>query len=190
MTSSSLVRCSGLVNCLEKTIDQIARALKPDGVSVHKVDLGGHGLDRYRPLDFLSWPDRVYALMYSRKGRPNRWRVDTYQELAERSGLTIKSSSPRVSSRASRLSPCGLRFPACSARSRPSSCRGSGSGSCSRERRRLTDAGAPQSDVRRGGATPSSLPPRSNGRALNPLIPARGEPSNEWHVDCDIGRST
>ena len=32
--------------------------------------------------------------MYSRKGRPNRWRVDTYQELAERSGLTIKKLVP------------------------------------------------------------------------------------------------
>ena len=84
----------GLVNCLAPTLDAIARALTPDGISVHKVDLRSHGLDRYRPLDFLSWPDRVYALMYSRKGRPNRWRVDTYQELANRSGLTIEKLVP------------------------------------------------------------------------------------------------
>ena len=84
----------GLVNCLEKTIDDIAFVLKPDGISVHKVDLGSHGLDRYRPLDFLSWPERVYALMYSRKGRPNRWRVDTYQRLVKRAGLTIKKLVP------------------------------------------------------------------------------------------------
>ncbi|HVR02768.1 MAG TPA: methyltransferase domain-containing protein [Polyangia bacterium] len=83
-----------LVNHLDKTIEDIARALKPGGVSVHKVDLGSHGLDRDRPLDFLTWPDRLYDLMYSRKGRPNRWRVDTYQELARRAGLVIKKLVP------------------------------------------------------------------------------------------------
>jgi hypothetical protein len=83
-----------LINRLDKTIEDIAAGLAPGGTSVHKVDLSSHGLDRYRPLDFLSWPDPLYRLMYSRKGRPNRWRVDKYRELVERAGLTCKKLEP------------------------------------------------------------------------------------------------
>jgi SAM-dependent methyltransferase len=83
-----------LVNRLDRTFADIARALAPGGVSIHKVDLSSHGLDRYKRLDFLSWPDPIYRLMYSRKGRPNRWRVDRYQELARGAGLTIRKLSP------------------------------------------------------------------------------------------------
>jgi hypothetical protein len=83
-----------LVNRLDRTLDDIASALRPGGVSIHKVDLSSHGLDRYRPLDFLTWPDPLYRLMYSRKGRPNRWRADKYQELARRSGLQILKMEP------------------------------------------------------------------------------------------------
>jgi len=84
----------GLVNRLDKTIDDLAAALKPGGVSLHKVDLSSHGLDRYRPLDFLTWPDLLYRLMYSRKGRPNRWRVDHYQALVRAAGLHLKKLEP------------------------------------------------------------------------------------------------
>jgi hypothetical protein len=83
-----------LVNRLDRTIEDIATGLRPGGLSVHKVDLSSHGLDRYRPLDFLSWPESLYRLMYSRKGRPNRWRVDKYRELVERAGLTCKKLEP------------------------------------------------------------------------------------------------
>jgi SAM-dependent methyltransferase len=79
-----------LVNRLDQTLADVARALRPDGVSVHKVDLSSHNLDRYRPLDFLTWPEPLYRMMYSRKGRPNRWRADTYRELARRAGLQIR----------------------------------------------------------------------------------------------------
>jgi hypothetical protein len=32
--------------------------------------------------------------MYSRKGRPNRWRVDRYQALAAGAGLRVRKLSP------------------------------------------------------------------------------------------------
>ncbi|MDB4939397.1 MAG: Methyltransferase type 12 [Labilithrix sp.] len=83
-----------LVNRLDVTIQDIANALRPGGVSVHKVDLSSHGLDRHRPLDFLAWPDAAYRMMYSRKGRPNRWRVDTYQELVRNTSLRITKLTP------------------------------------------------------------------------------------------------
>lgn len=79
------------VNCLEKTIADMAAALRPDGITVHKVDLKSHGLDRYLPLDFLTWPDWLYQMMNSHKGSPNRWRVDTYKDLVVRHGLRIRS---------------------------------------------------------------------------------------------------
>ncbi len=83
-----------LVSHLDETIADIAAALKPGGVSIHKVDLSSHGLDRDRPLDFLTWPEHSYQLMYSRKGRPNRWRVDRYQALVRAAGLRMRKLAP------------------------------------------------------------------------------------------------
>ncbi|MDB4969217.1 MAG: Methyltransferase type 12 [Myxococcales bacterium] len=83
-----------LVDRLDETLADIAAALRPGGVSIHKVDLSSHGLDRDRPFDFLTWPDPLYQLMYSRKGRPNRLRVDRYQALAKAAGLRIRKLAP------------------------------------------------------------------------------------------------
>lgn len=83
-----------LVSHLDATIADIAAALAPGGVSIHKVDLSSHGLDRDRPLDFLTWPEPGYQLMYSRKGRPNRWRVDRYQALVRDAGLRVRKLEP------------------------------------------------------------------------------------------------
>ncbi len=75
---------------LEQTMLNIKSCLKPDGVSIHQVDLRSHGLDRYKEYDFLTWPNCIYQLMYSHKGFPNRWRVNKYKELAESSNLKIR----------------------------------------------------------------------------------------------------
>ncbi len=101
----------GLVNRLDRTFADIAAALAPGGVSVHKVDLSSHGLDRYRPLDFLSWPDPLYHLMYSRKGRPNRWRADKYQQLARDAGLRIRSITPTGRVPQEQLEPLRAKLP-------------------------------------------------------------------------------
>jgi hypothetical protein len=83
-----------LVDRLDATIADAAAALAPGGVSIHKVDLSSHGLDRDRPLDFLTWPQPLYRLMYSHKGRPNRLRVDSYERLARKNGLVIRKLAP------------------------------------------------------------------------------------------------
>lgn len=70
------------------------RALRPGGVAVHQVDLKSHGLDRSTPFDFLAWPSWLYALMYSHKGFPNRWRVGHYRRWAQAAGLDIRALEP------------------------------------------------------------------------------------------------
>lgn len=82
------------VDNLAGTVADIAAALKPGGVTIHEVDLRSHGLDRYRTFDFLTWPEAAYRLMFSRKGFPNRIRVNTYRTLFERAGLAIRRLEP------------------------------------------------------------------------------------------------
>jgi len=82
------------VNHLEMTIRDIANALKDDGISVHSVDLKSHNLDRYQPFDFLTWPEAIYRLMNSHKGRPNRWRVDKYRKCVACAGLQFRMLAP------------------------------------------------------------------------------------------------
>lgn len=75
------------VDDLDATFADLAAALAPGGVSVHQVDLKSHGLHRRNPLDFLTWPQPLWSLMYSGKGVPNRWRVDRYRDALRRAGL-------------------------------------------------------------------------------------------------------
>ena len=82
------------VNSLERTLGDICNALRMGGISVHKVDLTSHGLDRYRPFDFLTWPDWTYRAMYSHKGYPNRWRVDKYKEIIAAIPVEVKKIAP------------------------------------------------------------------------------------------------
>lgn len=82
------------VNDLSETILDIKQSMKKNGISLHKVDLKSHGLDRYTEFDFLTLPTFIYNLMYSHKGFPNRWRVDKYKELASISNLYIKDLIP------------------------------------------------------------------------------------------------
>lgn len=79
------------VDRLEMTIIDMATALRQDGISIHKVDLKSHGMDRYQSFDFLTWPESAYRLMNSHKGNPNRWRVDKYREFVVRHGLRFKA---------------------------------------------------------------------------------------------------
>lgn len=78
------------VNSLDRTMADMAAALRKGGIAIHKVDLKSHQLDRYQPFDFLTWPEPVYRLMHSHKGRPNRWRVNKYREVADRVGLRFR----------------------------------------------------------------------------------------------------
>lgn len=82
------------VNSLEETMLDIKRSMKENGISIHKVDLKSHGLDRYTNFDFLTWPKTIYNLMYSHKGFPNRWRINRYREIADKTKLQVKKLSP------------------------------------------------------------------------------------------------
>jgi hypothetical protein len=82
------------VNSLPATLNDVAAGLAPGGLSIHNVDLRSHNLDRYRPFDFLTWPEPLYRLMYSHKGFPNRWRPDAYRSILSRTHLKVVAMQP------------------------------------------------------------------------------------------------
>ncbi len=69
------------VNDLDATFRDMATAMRTGATAVHLVDLRSHGLHKSNPLDFLEWSSKLWNLMYSQKGVPNRWRVDRYRSL-------------------------------------------------------------------------------------------------------------
>lgn len=84
------------VDDLQACFADMFKALKPGGLALHQVDLKSHGLHQHNPLDFLTWPDWLWRLMYSAKGVPNRWRLDKYRELAEKSGFITTKMRPTM----------------------------------------------------------------------------------------------
>ena len=82
------------VDDLPATFADMEMSLRPGGAAIHLVDLKSHGLHRRNLLDFLSWPPRLWALMYSHKGVPNRWRVNYYRDVLRTSGLTVQLLAP------------------------------------------------------------------------------------------------
>ena len=82
------------VNDLSATFSDLAAALRTGGIAVQLVDLRSHGLHRSNPLDFLTWPSWIWSLMYSAKGVPNRWRVDSYRRYVEEQALEVLRLTP------------------------------------------------------------------------------------------------
>lgn len=78
------------VNQLAETYADMRSALRPNGISIHQVDLKSHGLHKANPLDFLAWPNWLWNLMYGFKGVPNRWRKFHHLRAAEKAGLDIR----------------------------------------------------------------------------------------------------
>ena len=74
---------------LDALFIDMRRALTPNGIAIHQVDLKSHGMHLANPLDFLIWPRWLWWLMYSHKGAPNRVRAHRYRELAEKHGLRV-----------------------------------------------------------------------------------------------------
>lgn len=77
------------VDDLEGTFRDMHEALLPRGIAIHLADLGSHGLHDRNPLDFLTWPEWLWHLMYSQKGVPNRLRVDRYRAAVANAGLDV-----------------------------------------------------------------------------------------------------
>ncbi|CCE24374.1 methyltransferase domain-containing protein [Methylotuvimicrobium alcaliphilum] len=78
------------VNSLPETFQDMYRALKPSGIALHKVDLKSHGLHQENPLDFLTWPDYLWNIMYCNKGVPNRYRIDKYRKVIGQTAFKIE----------------------------------------------------------------------------------------------------
>jgi hypothetical protein len=84
------------VDDLPATFHDMVRAMRPGAVSIHQVDLKSHGLHRQNPLDFLSRSPRLWSLMYSHKGVPNRWRVDRYRTILRSLPVDIVKLEPTL----------------------------------------------------------------------------------------------
>jgi SAM-dependent methyltransferase len=69
-------------------LDDMARALKPGGLMIHRIDLRDHGMFAGRhPLTFLTIPPWLYQRMTHAAGRPNRVLMPAYRDWLRRSGL-------------------------------------------------------------------------------------------------------
>lgn len=84
------------VNDLPATFADMHAAMKRDAIAIHQVDLKSHGLHQANPLDFLTWPDYLWRLMYSHKGVPNRLRVDAYRAILAQTGFDVISLEPTL----------------------------------------------------------------------------------------------
>jgi len=67
----------------------MAAALAPGGIMVHKIDLGDHGMftPRHQELKFLDVPDWLYPRMTRASGRPNRVLTQEYRDVLIETGL-------------------------------------------------------------------------------------------------------
>ena len=79
------------VNDLPATFVDMHAAMKPDAIAIHLVDLKSHGMHQNNPLDFLTWSDTLWRLMYNHKGVPNRIRVTSYRTIPAQAGFDIIS---------------------------------------------------------------------------------------------------
>ena len=69
-------------------LDDMAAALNPGGILVHRIDLRDHGMfDGRHPLTFLTVPDTIYGAMTRASGRPNRISLPAWRDWLKRSGL-------------------------------------------------------------------------------------------------------
>jgi SAM-dependent methyltransferase len=72
-------------------IREIARLLRPGGVTSHQIDLRDHRDFKY-PLEFLRYGERTWKLMSSNRGDQltNRWRLSDYLECFAGAGLQVR----------------------------------------------------------------------------------------------------
>ncbi len=71
---------------LDATFDTMDKLLCTDGYMIHNVDLKDHGIFTSKglhPLTFLSVSEKIWKLMTSYNGKPNRMRIDYYRRKME-----------------------------------------------------------------------------------------------------------
>ena len=78
---------------VERGFEAMDRLLAPGGYSLHKIDLSDENMFSSRgmhPLTFLTIPERIYYLMASDSGKPNRKLVGDYREQMQKRGYQSK----------------------------------------------------------------------------------------------------
>jgi len=70
------------------------RATKPGGINVHMIDLGGHGEfeDPLPPLDFQTYPDWLYTMMYPAYNRATRHFFSEHVKASGKAGFKLKDA--------------------------------------------------------------------------------------------------
>jgi SAM-dependent methyltransferase len=68
---------------IDRAFSVMNRLLRPGGALIHKIDLTDYGLfsrKGFHPLEFLTIPNAVYALMARYSAIPHRHRIDYYRD--------------------------------------------------------------------------------------------------------------
>lgn len=78
---------------IERGFEAMDRLLAPGGYMLHKIDLSDENMFSSRgmhPLTFLTIPERIYYLMASDSGKPNRKLIGDYREQLVKRGYDTK----------------------------------------------------------------------------------------------------
>jgi SAM-dependent methyltransferase len=78
---------------IERGFEAMDRLLAPGGYMLHKIDLSDENMFSSRgmhPLTFLTIPERIYFLMASDSGKPNRKLIGDYREQMVKRGYDTK----------------------------------------------------------------------------------------------------
>lgn len=78
---------------IDRGFEAMDRLLKPGGCMLHKIDLSDEKMFSSRgmhPLTFLTIPERIYYLMASDSGKPNRKLAGDYREQMQKRGYDAR----------------------------------------------------------------------------------------------------
>ena len=78
---------------IDRGFEAMDRLLAPGGYTLHKIDLSDENMFSSRgmhPLTFLTIPERIYYLMASDSGKPNRRLIGDYREQLVKRGYEAK----------------------------------------------------------------------------------------------------
>jgi len=78
---------------VDRGFEAMDRLLAPGGYMLHKIDLSDENMFSSRgmhPLTFLTIPERIYYLMASDSGKPNRRLIGDYREQVQKRGYQTK----------------------------------------------------------------------------------------------------
>jgi SAM-dependent methyltransferase len=102
-----------VVQEIDRAFYAMERLLRPGGRMLHKIGLGDRGMFSTRglaPLEFLTVPKPVYALMGPGAGRPNRRRASYYRRMMRELGYDAGLLATAVAGHSGEILPCSLPF--------------------------------------------------------------------------------